>query len=54
MKRKELTALLLAVSVTLAGCGGAAAPGVGILNESLAPYSNAEGDQSFKGDWSLP
>lgn len=30
------------------------ASGVGVLNESLAPYSNAEGDQSFKGDWSLP
>lgn len=30
------------------------ASGVGVLNESLAPYSNAEGDKSFNGDWSLP
>lgn len=30
------------------------ASGVGVVNESIAPYANAEGDTSFEGDWSLP
>ena len=30
------------------------ASGVGVVNESAAPYANAEGGTSFDGDWSLP
>ena len=30
------------------------ASGVGIVNESVAPYTNAEGTTSVEGDWSLP
>ena len=30
------------------------ASGVGVVNESVAPYVNAEGGTSFEGDWSLP
>lgn len=30
------------------------ASGVGVVNENIAPYANAEGDTSFEGDWSLP
>ena len=44
MKRKELTALLLAVSVTLAGCGGAAAPG-GAASEGTSQAGSAETTQ---------
>lgn len=41
MKRKEITALLLAVSVALAGCGGAAAQG-GTETTQEDPAGNAE------------
>ena len=30
------------------------ASGVGVVNESAAPYANSEGGTSFDGDWSLP
>ena len=30
------------------------ASGIGIVNESVAPYVNSEGETSFQGDWSLP
>ena len=30
------------------------ASGVGIVSESVAPYTNAEGTTSVEGDWSLP
>ena len=30
------------------------ASGVGVVNESAAPYTNAEGGTNFEGDWSLP
>ena len=30
------------------------ASGAGVVNESIAPYANAEGVMSFDGDWSLP
>ena len=30
------------------------ASGVGVVNENIAPYTNAEGGMKFDGDWSLP
>ena len=30
------------------------ASGVGVLEEGIAPYADAEGETSFGGDWSLP
>ena len=30
------------------------ASGVGVVNESVAPYTDSEGGTSFEGDWSLP
>ena len=30
------------------------ASGVGVVEEGIAPYTNAEGEASYEGDWSLP